>query len=126
MLVQMGYASRGLSKFEYLLLKSLKRNTWAVVPNSKDIEVPAVLMGREINVNDLWSVGRSYLLGRNASSLYSHLVLGGIFVSALLAQRYYFRKQLKVKDEELTRLGLWKTEHQEKQIGAVLHHSQEK
>jgi hypothetical protein len=67
-----------------------------------------------------------YLLGRNASSLYSHIVLGGIFVSALLAQRYYFRKKLQVKDEELTRLGLWKTEHQEKQIGAALHHSLEK
>lgn len=67
-----------------------------------------------------------YLLGRSASSLYSHLVLAGIFVSALLAQRFYFRKKLKIKDEELTRLGLWKTEHQEKQIGAPLHHSEGK
>lgn len=67
-----------------------------------------------------------YLLGRNASSVYTHLVLGGIFVAALLAQRYYFRKKLKIKDDELTRLGLWKTEHQEKQIGASLHHSEGK
>jgi len=67
-----------------------------------------------------------YLLGRNASSLYTHLVLGGIFVAALLAQRHYFRKKLRIKDEELTRLGLWKTEHQEKQIGAPLHHTERK
>jgi hypothetical protein len=67
-----------------------------------------------------------YLLGRNASSLYTHLVLGGIFIAAMLAQRHYFRKQLKIKDEELTRLGLWKTEHQEKQIGAPLHHIERK
>jgi hypothetical protein len=64
-----------------------------------------------------------YLLGRNANTLYTHLVLGGLFLAALLAQRYYFRKKLRLKDEELTRLGLWKTEHQEKQIGAPLHHS---
>jgi|SRR5271156_512029 len=67
-----------------------------------------------------------YLLGRNASSLYTHLVLGGIFVAALLAQRFYFRKKLKLKDDELTRLGVWKTEHQEKLIGTPLHHSEGK
>src|SRR5260370_12499515 len=52
-----------------------------------------------------------YLLGRNASSLYTHLVLVGIFVSTLLAQRHYFRKKLRIKDEELLLLGLWKTKH---------------
>jgi hypothetical protein len=67
-----------------------------------------------------------YLLGRNGSSLYTHLVLGAIFAGTLFAQRFYFRKQLKTKDEELTRLGLWKTEHQEKQIGAPLHHTEGK
>ena len=67
-----------------------------------------------------------YLLGRNASSLYVHLVEGALFVAALLAQRYFFRKKIKLKDEELTRLGLWKTEHQEDQIEAPLHHSGEK
>jgi hypothetical protein len=66
-----------------------------------------------------------YLLGRNANTFYAHLVLGGLFIAALLAQRYYFRKKIKTKDEELTRLGLWKTEHQEKRIGATLHHSEE-
>lgn len=67
-----------------------------------------------------------YLLGRNANSFYGHLVLGALFVAALLAQRYYFRRKLRLKDQELTRLGLWKTEHQEKQIGVPLHHSGEK
>ncbi len=64
-----------------------------------------------------------YILGRGVGQLYPLLVVGSLFTVTLFAQRFYFRKQIKLRDEEVRRLGEWKTEHQEKQIGVPLHHS---
>jgi len=64
-----------------------------------------------------------YVLGKGIGQLYPLIVMGSLFTLTLFAQRFYYRKQVKLMDEELQRLGKWKTEYQEKQIGAPLHHS---
>ena len=64
-----------------------------------------------------------YILGRGVGHSYPLLVVGSLFTVTLFAQRFYYRKHIKLRDEEVRRLGEWKTEHQEKQIGVPLHHS---
>lgn len=64
-----------------------------------------------------------YILGKGIGNLYPLLALGTLFTVALFAQRFYYRRRVKLMDEELQRLGEWKSQHQEKQIGGPLHHS---
>jgi hypothetical protein len=64
-----------------------------------------------------------YILGRGIGHFYPLLAVGSLFTVTLFAQRFYYRKRIKLRDEEVRRLGEWKTEHQEKQIGVPLHHS---
>jgi hypothetical protein len=65
-----------------------------------------------------------YVLGAGARVQYPIVVVGVIAVMAFLAQRFYYGKKIKLLKEEVKRLGLWKSEHQEKQIGTRLHHSE--
>jgi len=67
----------------------------------------------------------TYMLGSGVRITYPFLILGGVGVLAFGAQRFYYRKKIRLADEELKRLGQWKSEHQEKKIGDPLHHSQE-
>lgn len=64
-----------------------------------------------------------YLLGRGISTQYPLFIFAIILVCAFLAQRHYYRKKLKLMEQELARVGEWKTAHQEKQVGVPLHHT---
>ena len=66
----------------------------------------------------------NFLLGNNNTVL----VLGFFIVLGLLSfgQHHYYKKQLKLKDEEIDRLAKWKSDHQEKAIAQPLHHVQTK
>jgi hypothetical protein len=66
-----------------------------------------------------------YVLGAGARTLYPYVALGIIGVVAFVAQRVYYRKKITLLKDETKRLGKWKSEHQEKQIGVPLHHSED-
>lgn len=68
----------------------------------------------------------TYILLHGIEVIYPVVVLA--FISALLfgGQWYYYHRRLKVMKNELKRLGEWKTERQERQLGVSLHHSDSK
>ena len=66
----------------------------------------------------------TYFLGHGISQFYANAVLSVIFLAVAFSQRYYYRRKLALKDDELKRLGEWKSKHQQDQIGVPLHHSQ--
>jgi hypothetical protein len=59
-----------------------------------------------------------YVLGKGVNVHYPLIVLGVVSVLVFFAQRYYFAKKMRQIKDELKRLGKWKTDHQEKEIGA--------
>lgn len=65
-----------------------------------------------------------YLLGHGIDIYYPLILLMCLWALAFFAQRTYYRKKLAVMENELKRLGQWKSDHQEKQIGTSLHHSE--
>lgn len=50
------------------------------------------------------------------------LILGA---AVFLAQHYHWKKREAAKDKEIKRLADWKTQHQQRQIPADLHHTQD-
>lgn len=67
-----------------------------------------------------------YLLGGAAKSLYPYIILGIIGTVAFFAQRFYYHRKIRTQDDEIKRLGRWKSEHQEANIDAPLHHSEDR
>jgi hypothetical protein len=65
-----------------------------------------------------------FILGRGIQAFYPTLVSSGIFVLLLFGQQFYFGRRVHNLQLELTRLGQWKSDHQEQQIAGPLHHSQ--
>ena len=64
-----------------------------------------------------------FILGHGIRALYPTLVASAVFLTLLIGQQFYFGKRIHQMDRELTRLGQWKTDHQEQQLGVPLHHS---
>jgi hypothetical protein len=63
-----------------------------------------------------------FVLGHGIQAFYPTLVSSAVFVLLLFGQQFYFGNRIRKLQLELTRLGQWKSDHQEKQIGP-LHHS---
>jgi hypothetical protein len=64
---------------------------------------------------------QKYVLGSRTGEIWPLMVSAGVFVAIVLAQRHVYSRQLRVKDEEISRLAAWKTEHQESAIQGPLH-----
>jgi hypothetical protein len=64
-----------------------------------------------------------FILGRGIRALYPTLASSAVFVLLLFGQQFYFEKRIRKLQIELTRLGQWKSDHQEKQLTGPLHHS---
>jgi hypothetical protein len=65
-----------------------------------------------------------FILGHGIQAFYPTLVSSGIFILLLFGQQFYFGRRVHKLQIELTRLGQWKSDHQEQQIADPLHHSQ--
>lgn len=65
----------------------------------------------------------TFLLGRGIKTAYPLIALGIVFLLVCLAQHIYWKRRVAVMDSEIDRLSQWKSGHQEKEIGAPLHHS---
>ena len=64
-----------------------------------------------------------YLLGRGINSMYPFALEGVAFLLLFYSQNYWFRKKIKVLENELKRMGDQKSSLQENQIGEQLPHS---
>jgi len=64
-----------------------------------------------------------FVLGHGIRALYPTLVASAVYICLLIGQQHYLGKRIKRMEIELARLGQWKSDHQENQIGGPLHHS---
>ncbi len=64
-----------------------------------------------------------FILGHGIRAFYPALVSSAVFVLLLFGQQFYFDRRIRSLQIELTRLGQWKSDHQEQQIAGPLHHS---
>ncbi len=64
-----------------------------------------------------------FILGHGIRALYPTLVASAVYLSLLIGQQYYLGRRIRRMEIELARLGQWKSDHQENQIGEPLHHS---
>ena len=66
-----------------------------------------------------------FVLGRGVRELYPTLLASLVFLALLAAQQYYYERRIRRMDKELTRLGAWKSNHQQISVPSPLHHSEE-
>jgi len=64
-----------------------------------------------------------FVLGHGIRALYPTLAASAAFIALLIGQQHYFGRRIRSMEIELARLGQWKSDHQENQIGEQLHHS---
>ncbi|HEY2392671.1 MAG TPA: hypothetical protein VGK22_15965 [Candidatus Angelobacter sp.] len=64
-----------------------------------------------------------YVLGRGVDQIYPIVIFSVIAVVLSFCQNRYFRRQLRLKDDEIARLAEYKSEHQQSQIDKRLHHT---
>jgi hypothetical protein len=62
-------------------------------------------------------------LGKETGRIFWVIIVSVLAGVVCLAQKYYYRNQLRTKQTEIDRLSKWKTDHQEKQVGKDLHHT---
>lgn len=63
-----------------------------------------------------------YVLGKGLQAVYPLVFMGGLFLLVSLAQRYSYRKKLKLLEDEIQRIGGAKSAKQERALGTSLHH----
>ncbi|MCJ7633351.1 hypothetical protein MUP77_13310 [Candidatus Bathyarchaeota archaeon] len=63
------------------------------------------------------------LLGKDTGRLFWVILIAVLSGLVCLAQWQYYRRQIKVLQEEIDRLSNWKTGHQESGLGRDLHHT---
>lgn len=66
-----------------------------------------------------------FVLGKEISDTYPMVAMAAVSVCVILAQRSIYKRRTAVLSGEVDRLSAWKTAHQEKEIGDVLHHSRQ-
>ena len=64
-----------------------------------------------------------FILGRGIRALYPALVSSAAFILLLFGQQFYYDRRIRMLQIELTRLGQWKSDHQDRQFDEPLHHS---
>jgi hypothetical protein len=64
------------------------------------------------------------ILGKNQTCTRSILIVAGLAGILLIAQHALWKRRIGVLEAENTRLGKWKSDHQQKNIGTGLHHSE--
>ena len=64
-----------------------------------------------------------FILGHGIRALYPTLVASAVYLALLIGQQHYLGSRIRRMEIELARLGQWKSDHQENQIGEPLHHS---
>lgn len=64
-----------------------------------------------------------YVLWKGVSGQYPFLIVAAVCAVVVLGQHYFYRRKLRVKDDEIERISKLKTEHQQRRINAPLHHS---
>jgi hypothetical protein len=67
-----------------------------------------------------------YLLGRGLSTVYPIIVMSGIFLAVLFAQRHLYIRKENLMLAEIARIGGEKSNKQEVVLGVKLHHSPER
>lgn len=67
----------------------------------------------------------TYLLGKGIDQWYPIGVVVAVACLLLLAQDVWWRRKDRIKQREIDRLSQWKSDHQEQNIGAKLHHTQD-
>jgi hypothetical protein len=64
-----------------------------------------------------------FILGHGIRAFYPAFVSSAVFLLLLFGQQFYFDRRIRKLQIELTRLGQWKSDHQQQLIDGPLHHS---
>ena len=64
-----------------------------------------------------------FVLGKELDLVYPFIGLGVLGIAVFVGQNHYWRKKVSTLNAEINRLSKWKSDHQQKQIGANLHHT---
>lgn len=64
-----------------------------------------------------------YVLGRGIGTMYPLMFMGGLFTAVAFAQRHWYKRKIKLMENELVRMGSEKSAQQEQALGVPLHHS---
>jgi len=64
-----------------------------------------------------------FVLGKGVDRIYPFIVIVIIGLLTFFAQNIYWQRKVKALKVEIERLAKWKTDHQQKQIGGDLHHT---
>jgi apolipoprotein N-acyltransferase len=67
-----------------------------------------------------------YFLGKDIGKFYWMMAICILVIIVFFAQRNYYKKKIKIKDEEIKRISKWKTNYQERTINKNLHHTDKK
>lgn len=67
-----------------------------------------------------------YILGKGLTEWYPLGIVVGIALLLYYAQDYFWRRRVNQLNKEIGRLGKWKSDRQQAQIGTDLHHTRQK
>ena len=65
-----------------------------------------------------------FVLGKELDLVYPYIGLGILGIVVFVGQSHYWRKKISILNAEIDRLSKWKSDHQQKQIGVNLHHTE--